>query len=163
MKMVKLSDGRTVSEYEAKLTIFNAYMKMHEMLGVPVKQKAQAFRGIVDMVPGWKVVGITAAALEIFKKLDYKRPPGRGELGVNRAHKYSRLHVGIKIFEEPITNFEKFWEYWEEHDQTVLATVNENYSKGQEVSAHDVPDGLFAPYGFAYKVDEAEVEFLKSL
>ena len=74
MNMIKLSDGRKVSEYEAKLTIFNAYMKMHEMLGVPVKQKAMAFRGIVDMVPGWKVVGITAAALEIFKKLDYISP-----------------------------------------------------------------------------------------
>ena len=163
MNMIKLSDGRKVSEYEAKHIIFNAYMKMHEMLGVPVKSKARAFSELVGMIPGWRVVGITADALEIFQKLDYKRPPGRGPDGVNRAHKYSRLETGVLAFEQPITDFEEFWKFWTERDQTVLATVNENYSKAPEVIAHEVPEGLFEAYGFSYKVEDEEVAFLKSL
>jgi hypothetical protein len=163
MKTIKLSDGRTVTEKEAKGIIFNAFNIIRDIPGLPMKNRIRAFEEIKGMIPGWKVVGITNGALEIFKKLDYNRPPGRGELGVNRSHKYSRTETYRLMFEQGEWEFEEFWNFIESRDTTVLATVNENYSKGKEVSDHDVPDGLFEAYGFAYRVDEKEIEFLKSL
>ena len=165
MKMIKLSDGRKVSIEEAKQILFKAYTKFHEMDGLPVKSKARGFSEIAGMIPGWRVIGITKAALEKFQKLDYKRPPGRGPDGVNRAHKYSRLETGVIAFENPIRDYDKFWDFWLKRDITVLATVNENYSKESEVIAYEVPEdlGLFEAYGYSYRVEDKEVEFLRSL
>ena len=67
------------------------------------------------------------------------------------------------MFEKYDWSFDEFWNFIDERDNTILATTKENYSKGEEISAYDVPKGLFEAYGFAYRVNEREIEFLKSL
>ena len=67
------------------------------------------------------------------------------------------------MFEKYDWSFKEFWDFIDERDNTVLATTKENYSKGEEISAYDVPEGLFEAYGFAYRVNEREIQFLKSL
>ena len=163
MKMHKLTDGRTISDLEAKEIIFEAFNHIKDIEGLPIRNKVRAFEEVKGMIPGWHVIGITKDALEIFKKLNYKRPPGRGEDGVNRSHQYSRSATYKSMFEKYDWSFEEFWNFIDERDNTILATTKENYSKGEEISAYDVPAGLLEAYGFAYRVNEQEIEFLKGL
>jgi hypothetical protein len=163
MKMHTLTDGRTISDLEAKEIIFEAFNRIKDIDGLPVRNKVRAFEEVRAMIPGWRVVGITQNALEVFKKLNYKRPPGRGEDGVNRSHKHARSATYASMFEKYDWSFAEFWNFIDERDTTILATTKENYSKGEEISAYDVPAGLFEAYGFAYRVNEREIEFLKGL
>lgn len=143
--------------------MFDGFKAIQSMKGVPINRKILMWGQLYGMVPGWKVIGITKAALEVFKELDYKRPPGSGIHGVNRSHQYSRRETGVMIFEKEDWEIGEFWEFVLSRDNTVLATVSENYSDQKEHIEYAVPEGYFISSGFAYKVNKQEKEFLKGL
>jgi hypothetical protein len=144
-------------------TMFDGFKAIQSMSDIPTNIKILMWGHVYGMVPGWKVIGITKAALEVFKYFDYKRPPGRGDYGVNRSHQYSRIETGRILFAKDDWEFDEFWEFVLSRDNIVLATAQENYSIQEEQIDYAVPEGYFEAQGFAYKVNKKEKEFLKGL
>lgn len=109
----------------------------------------------------WQVVGITAKALQRFKENDFRKMSG---MKINRAHKVDRV-VWIKELLSRDMTFEEFWQYYQQHDQTVLATSEENMNKSgtsgwSQVYSIDQALKLFKSSGFAWKHNNAERNFL---
>lgn len=112
----------------------------------------------------WRVVGITAKALQRFKENDFRKTSG---MKINRAHKVDRA-VWLKELLTKEMSFEQFWQYYQINDQTVLATSEENMNKSgvtgwSKVYSIDQALDLFKSSGFAWKHNGAERNFLMML
>ena len=148
-----------MSTEELKKIIFNGFLKIQEMEGVPPYTKHRMFQNLMGMnKDSWIVIGITEAALEKFKANDYKRPKG-----VNRSHIFQRSETSQKMFEKTDWDIENWWNFYVERDECVLATSSENMDKEPDIIKYEVPRGLFKTRGFAITVSNAEKEFLKGL
>ena len=144
---------------QLKETIFNGFLKLQEMEGVPLYTKHRMLQNLMGMNKNsWIVIGITEAALEKFKENDYKRPKG-----VNRSHIFQRSETSRIMLEKTDWDIESWWDFYVQRDECVLATSSENMDKEPDVVKYAVPSGLFKTRGFAFTVKNAEKEFLKGL
>lgn len=144
---------------QLKETIFNGFLKLQEMEGVPLYTKHRMLQNLMGMNKNsWIVIGITEAALEKFKENDYKRPKG-----VNRSHIFQRSETSRIMLEKTDWDIESWWDFYVQRDECVLATSSENMDKEPDVVKYVVPRGLFKTQGFAFTVKNAEKEFLRNL
>ena len=143
---------------EIKEIIYEGYVALYN-LRIPYQTKHRMFTEMWDLSPdNWRVVGITEAALAEFVENKWNRPKV-----VCRAHKIERIETSREMFEGPLMKMEAWWRFVTDRDTTVLATKSENMSAAQEVSAFDVPSGLFPSRGFAYRVGPEEKAFLQKI
>ena len=148
-----------MSTEELKKTIFNGFLKIQEMEGVPMYTKHRMLQNLMGMrKDGWRVIGITEAALKKFIENDFERPKG-----INRSHIFQRSETSKIMIEKLDWDIESWWNFYVERDECILATSSENMDKKPDVIKHEVPRELFKTRGFAFTVKKAEKEFLKSL
>jgi len=148
-----------MSTEELKKTIFNGFLKIQEMEGVPPYTKHRMLQNLMGMNKNsWIVIGITEAALEKFKENDYKRPKG-----VNRSHIFQRSETSRIMLQKTDWDIESWWDFHVQRDECVLATSSENMDKEPDIIKYEVPRGLFKARGFAFIVSNAEKAFLKGL
>ena len=147
-----------LSVQEVKEVMYEGYVALYN-LRVSTRTKHRMFSELTAENPdNWRVVGITEAALKEFAKNDFNRPTT-----VCRAHTVERIQTSRDMFDGPLLDIDAWWELYTSRDQTVIATKSENMRKEAEISAYDVPAGLFRTSGFAFKCGKPEKEFLKSL
>lgn len=114
----------------------------------------------------WRVIGITPAALEVFKENDFKRPAGE----IQRGHKEDRASTARAVYQDrdkPML-LPEFFEFFLERDQTVLMTKAENRHRpgGKFPRYIRVPQKLeLFPCGtlVGWQHRKAETEFLREL
>ena len=144
---------------ELKKIIFNGFLKIQQMEGVPLYTKHRMLQNLMGMrKDGWRVIGITEAALKKFIENDFERPKG-----INRSHIFQRSETSKIMIEKLDWDIESWWNFYVERDECILATSSENMDKEPDVIKHEVPRGLFKTRGFAFTVNNAEKEFLKIL
>jgi hypothetical protein len=144
---------------ELQKIIFNGFLKIKEMEGVPLYTKHRMLQNLMGMnKDGWIVIGITEAALDKFKENGCKRTKG-----VNRSHIFQRSATSQKMLEKTDWDIESWWSFYVERDECILATSSENMNKEPDVIKHEVPRGLFKTLAIGFTVKNAETEFLKNL
>ncbi len=140
-----------------KESMYDGYRALYA-LDLPVQVKHRMFTELSSINPSnWRVVGMTLAALDEFVRHGLDRPRT-----VCRAHAVTRMQTSREMFEGPMMDMDVWWEFYTSRDKTVIATKSENMRKEAEVSAFEVPEGLFPSRGFAFRVGKEEREFLLS-
>lgn len=139
--------------------------KLIKGMKCPEPQKIKLVSSLLAMNPdGWRVVGITPNALEVFSKHGFERKSG---MRVNRAHVIARNETYREMLGKDFSDKYKFWDYYWERDQTILSTSSENMQAGnQHYKYFEVPRDhrmLFRMKGFAWKHGVEEVAFLREL
>lgn len=130
---------------------------------VPVNRKIRLLSELFGETENpWRVIGITRAALNIFKENGFNKVK---RMGINRAHlvdrKTSHKYMLENVFKEP----DDWWEYYYENDKTILATSSENMSSSfSEIYYFENNDQLFKSSGFnwSYRKKKEKV-FLEKL
>jgi hypothetical protein len=110
----------------------------------------------------WRVVGITQAALQLFRDAGYKKVTRDG---ITRAHIQSRIKTTSELLqpEEPYSA-DEFARIWIENDKTVLCVRGENKNTLPEyISFADAEHGLFQSNQVAWRHGKMEREYLMSL
>jgi hypothetical protein len=160
-----MSKYHIADEHELKVVLFNDYLLIKQMQA-PLHNKIKLLSTLFSINPNsWRVIGITPAALAVFKLHDFKKVSG---MGINRSHIVQRHTFYKQLLEDNIRNHETFWEQYYQNDCTILATSSENMAKGIALNeiAFAVPADerkLFRTAGFAWKHKEEEENFLKEL
>ena len=154
------------NEEDLKEILFHDYQIIKQMK-TPEGNKIKLLSTLFSINPNsWRVVGITPAALEVFKKYKYKKV---ARMGINRSH-INQRHQFYKELLNPekseIPNKEYFWKKYYNNDMTVLSTSSENMKNDSSLrdKAIHVPNDereLFRTSGYAWKHKEAEEFFLK--
>jgi len=119
----------------------------------------------------WRVVGITQAALDAFKAVDFERIPNRKDpITVERAHIHQRAAWISEMFEREWDNADEWWQFIWERDTCVLATHTENRASDQAGApleiAYQIPQGMgyfqsnFIGCKYRKKVERALLENL---
>lgn len=158
----------TVTPHQQDL-LHQFYINARKLLAAAVVPPINVQRSFDEVLYGargsesWKPTHVSpAAAVEL---------PISGTKRVQRAHgvlagrmdRYDRTMLLLRSEER---RFEDWWEFWCEHDATVLITREEHGSGRifQEDELIPVPDGLFLNAGFAFKVrKKVEVAWLQGL
>lgn len=150
---------------ELKAVLFHDYLLIKQMK-CPLHNKAKLLSTLFSINRNsWRVVGITPAALEVFKQHDFKKVSG---MGINRSHIVQRHSFYNELINQEITDHQTFWDLYHQNDCTILATSTENMSKSEKIfhNYYDIPNderNLFQTAGYAWKHKVEEIEFLKSL
>jgi hypothetical protein len=140
----------TQQDIEHYFQIFKAYQPAY--LEADNKSRNYLLRGFSTTQGAffnnsWRVVGITQAALDAFKSVNFERIPRRKDpITVERAHIHQRNAMLSEMFEREWTDANEWWNWIYERDVTVLATKNENHASDQlgiplEI-AYDIPQGM---------------------
>lgn len=118
---------------------------------------------IADTPSGWRVIGITHAALEKIASEDFRRVPR----GVQRAHLFERIETIRMLLEDdtPLRE-EQVFEIWNKRDKTVLGLSSEN-KRISETPYYEInnPVGEFFPNNYiGYRFTQRrEGAFLRNL
>ncbi len=109
----------------------------------------------------WRVVGITYNALEVFASHNFKKV---SKMGINRSHKIDRHKTYKHLLTTQWDNWEDWWKYYQDHDETILATSSENLT-GNMSTIHpiDLDLGLFRTSGFGWKHGKKEQSLIQSI
>lgn len=107
----------------------------------------------------WRVVGITEAALQRFEEYQFKK---QSRMGINRSHITPRIQTYTRWITSPIYNVDEWWQDYIRSDVTVLSTSTENM-KHITLDYYPVPEGLFQTYGYAWRHQQPEIDWLSSL
>lgn len=107
----------------------------------------------------WRVVGITEAALQRFEEYQFKK---QSRMGINRSHITPRIQTYTRWINHPILDVEDWWQDYIASDITVLSTSTENM-KGVIPEYYTVPEGLFQTYGYAWRHQQPEIDWLSTL
>jgi len=106
----------------------------------------------------WKVIGITKDALKVFFENNFER---KSKMGINRSHFQDRYKTFTHLLTHDL-NCDEWWEYYDKHNVTVLATSTENMTNiWSEVYDVDTNLNLFKSSGFSWKHGKQEQQFLK--
>ena len=107
----------------------------------------RAFTNIIGAynTNGWRVVGITQAAYDAFKAIDFKRIPTKKDpVSVERAHINQRAMWIKELFDRQWDCPKEWWNFIYDNDKTVFATAFENKQSDQSgiplVIAYEIPD-----------------------
>lgn len=112
--------------YGKYLAIFNAYKSDPEFFTL-----AHSNTELTTIMGGrhwsWHVIGITKAALEIYKNCDFKY---RSKQGLTRAHIKPRIETSKELLtaDLPVSQ-EEFFEIWLNADKTIICGPGENRSR----------------------------------
>ncbi len=153
------------NEENLKEILFHDYQIIKQMK-TPEGNKIKLLSTLFSINPNsWRVVGITHAALEVFKKHKYKKV---ARMGINRAHIKQRHLFYKDLLNSEIPNKEYFWKEYFNNDMTVLSTSSENMKNNSSLVENviHVPNDereLFRTSGYAWKHKEAEENFLKEI
>jgi hypothetical protein len=160
-----MSKYHILDENLLKEVLFNDYQIIKKM-SAPAGNKIKMLSTLFSINPNsWRVVGITPAALEIFKEHNFKKVSG---MGINRSHLVQRYPFYESLLKMDITNPEDFWHKYYSKDVTVLATSSENMKNSPSITKESiyVPNderSLFRTAGYAWKHKEEEEKFLSEL
>ncbi|WP_171206139.1 hypothetical protein [Ruegeria sp. HKCCA0235A] len=124
--MKKLIDGEIelTAHREATHAIYKTLHEQFFLKNCSLKRANNVIGNLLGAsASSWRVVGITPAALELFKAVDFKARPR----GIQRAHKYNRIDTVKEILEtdQPLSEAELF-NRWISKDVTVLCLNKEN-------------------------------------
>ena len=161
----RMSSNYITDQLQLKLVLFNDYLLIKQMQS-PQNNKIKLRSALVSINPNsWRVIGITTAALEVFKQHDFKKVSG---MGINRSHIIQRHSFYNELINQEITDHQTFWDLYHQNDCTILATSTENMSKSEKIfhNYYDIPNderNLFQTAGYAWKHKEEEEYFLKEL
>jgi hypothetical protein len=111
----------------------------------------------------WQIVGITHNALHVFHKCNFKRV---NRMGINRSHFLmgGRHTFYLNMLTNPLTDYQTWWQQYEEFDKTIFATSSENKKNTfSEIIEFTNGHDMFKPSGYAWKHGQKEVDFLKKL
>lgn len=149
---------------ELKEILFHDFNLIKRMR-CPEPRKIKLVSNLFVMNPdGWRVVGITPAALDVFSKHGFERRSG---MRVNRAHVIPRYQTYKAMLGKGFFDKNELWDYYWERDHTILSTSSENMKSVSENSIYfEVPQDhriLFRMKGFAWKHGDEEVAFLREL
>ena len=145
--------------------LFHDYLVIKKMRA-PEGNKIKMLSTLFSINPNnWRVTGITLAALEIFKKYDFRKVP---RMGINRSHLIQRHTFYKHLLNIEISDEQKFWKKYYENDRTVLATSSENMKNSSTITekAMIVPNdhrNLFKTSGYSWKHKDEEENFLREL
>tara|TARA_Y100000385_G_C13067162_1_gene627259 strand:- start:1501 stop:2022 length:522 start_codon:yes stop_codon:yes gene_type:complete len=145
--------------------LFHDYLMIKKMRA-PEGNKIKMLSTLFSINPNsWRVTGITLAALEIFKKHNFKKVP---RMGINRSHLIQRHTFYKHLLNIEISDEHMFWEKYYKNDRTVLATSSENMKNSTSITDEslDVPDdnrNLFKTSGYSWKHKDEEEDFLRDL
>ena len=145
--------------------LFHDYLIIKKMRA-PEWNKIKMLSTLFSINPNsWRVTGITIAALEIFKKHNFKKVP---RMGINRSHLIQRHTFYKHLLNIEISDEHMFWEKYYKNDRTVLATSSENMKNSTSITDEslDVPDdnrNLFKTSGYSWKHKDEEEDFLRDL
>ena len=97
------------------------------------------------MKNGWRVVGITQAAFDSFKEINFERIPTKKDpVSVERAHIKRRYDWIRELFNTDWKSSEDWWNFIYENDKVILATTYENKMSDTQgaplVIAYEIPD-----------------------
>lgn len=110
----------------------------------------------------WRVVGVTPAALQLFRDSSYKKV---ARDGITRAHIQSRMKTTSELLQprDPYPP-EEFARIWIENDQTVLCVRGENKDPlPNYISFAEAGHGLFQSTQIAWRHGKTEREYLMAL
>jgi hypothetical protein len=110
----------------------------------------------------WRVIGITAAALQAFSELNYHR---KSRMGINRAHLKARIETTRELLagSESLSEVE-FMDTWLTNDRTVLCLSSENKAIVPPYIPFDNEDGeLFSSGTMSWRHGRRERDHLKVL
>ena len=97
----------------------------------------------------WRVVGITEAALKIFKKNNFKRVPN---MKINRSHLVDRYLTHKEMLNIKFKNCNDWWDFFYEKDKTILATSSENSTQTfSRIFEFPSDHNFFKSSGYAWK------------
>jgi hypothetical protein len=112
----------------------------------------------------WKVVGITKGALEVFAKSDFKYKSGQG---ITRAHLVPRVETVKQLLSESSPyDQDRFVEFWNKNDMTVICAKGENKSSiPNYIPIANLQGALFSCEGklAGWHHKKEEISFLKDL
>ncbi len=132
--------------------------KMKSPLKIKAGMLTQLFRTDENR---WRVVGITEDALRIFKNNGFKKAV---RMGINRSHKHERIKVYTQMLKTTFETPQKWWEYYQKHDETILATSSENNSENySNIYYFNHEEQLFKSKGFSWRHTKSEKDFLQQL
>ncbi|AOZ06717.1 hypothetical protein [Cupriavidus malaysiensis] len=151
--------------YSIYLAQFKAFKACPDQLN-----KADATRMLTSLMGSkpwsWRVVGITPAALEVFKEHHFEKPK---EKLLQRGHIYSRSSTAEALLrsDEP-RPLKDFFDFFLERDKTVIGLTSENPSRGNHSTPCYYPIDLSSelfPCGslIGWKQGEKEATFLRAL
>lgn len=133
---------------------------------VPAINVQRSFDEVLGGVRGpesWRPTHVSPAAAEELPRSATKRVQRAHGVLAGRMDRYDRTLLLLRGDERP---FAEWWEFWCEHDATVLVT-REEHGAGrifQEDELIPVPEGMFRSAGFAFKVrKKVEVAWLLGL
>ncbi len=121
-----ISNTQKQALYGKYLAIFNAYKSDPEFFTL-----ANSNTELTTIMGGrhwsWHVIGITKAALEIYRNCDFKY---KSKQGLTRAHIQPRIETSKKLLcpDLPVSQ-EKFFEIWLNADKTIICGPGENRSR----------------------------------
>lgn len=148
-----------------KEVLFHDYQIIKKMRS-PDANKIKILSTLFSINPNsWRVVGITPAALEIFKEHNFKKVSG---MGINRSHLVHRYPFYDYLLKIDFMSPEDFWDKYYSNDITVLATSSENMKNSSSIEKESIfiPNddrSLFRTAGYAWKHKEEEENFLREL
>ena len=141
---------------------FAVYKTVHRefALGNISLKRASNLIGLLLGAPksSWRVVGITPAALELFRVEQFRKRPR----GVQRAHLFNRIDTSREILEtqSPLIEAELF-DHWNSRDMTILSLSGENKNIAGIDAIHiENPNGeLFSNsyIGYSFKANHEGV------
>lgn len=160
-----MSKYHITDHQELKTILFEDYQLIKQMKA-PIYNRSKMLSTLFSINPNsWRVIGITPAALEVFKKNSFRRVSG---MGINRSHITQRAQFYLELLNTEFNSANEFWQTYYDNDMTILATSTENMSKSVDLldNYYPVPfdeRNLFRTAGFAWKHKEEEEAFLKEL
>jgi hypothetical protein len=163
--MKKTSKYHVLDASELQEILFHDFQLIKKMKA-PIYNRSKMLSTLFSINSNsWRVIGITPAALEVFKANDYKKVSG---MGINRSHIVQRSEIYHQLLNSDFSSAQDFWQKYYENDMTILATSTENMSKAKDALKvyYPVPSDerdLFKTSGFAWKHKDEEEEFLKAL
>jgi hypothetical protein len=109
--------------YGKYVAIFNAYKSDPVFFTLP--QSNTELTTVMGGRPwSWHVIGITKAALEIYKECGFRY---KSKQGLTRAHIKPRIETSKKLLSPDIPiSLEDFFEIWLEADKTIICGPGEN-------------------------------------
>ena len=127
-----------------KKELYDVYLAVFKMRHDPLQRRVLIMTNIMGGKPwSWRVVGITRKALERFAEHGFKYKAGSS---INRSHITSRKDMYSAMLERHAPmQIDEWWNYFWEHDKTIIATGTENNAKApmSEVYEIDPEIGLF--------------------
>lgn len=163
--MKKTSKYHVLDKVELQEILFHDFQLIKQM-NAPIYNRCKMLSTLFSIHSNsWRVIGITPAALEVFKNKNFKKVSG---MGINRSHVTQRSEFYHQLLNSNFSSAQDFWKKYYENDMTILATSTENMSKTKDSLKvyYPVPSderNLFKTSGFSWKHKDEEVEFLKAL